>query len=925
VSLALAAGLALAPRAAAAGPDYAAETVARAAAEGPATELDVTLDSRARRISGHARLRIVNDGGDPMTVVNLWLYPNVLAKRWAALNDVKFHWLYPGGFSPAGIEISNARADGVPAPMQIMDYQLVGERAMAQVTLAAPLPQGHAVTIDVDFDTRIPERYGAFGCVGARCRLMGGFYPMPSSSRGPNMAFNAEAPAVPRAGRARITLRLPPGLALVLDGQPIVNDAGGPVTVAGDDVRYPTIVTDEVLRPATATMGAHAITYLHRRPRPPPSEDQPMPYVREDVAGLVLATARQALALADAAGLPPDVPLTLVEAPLRHELVQQHGDVILVSDQIFRIFPIDRLRKYHRMEIARAVFATVADAAVRAHELPVDRERAAGVIAAYLTDVYARAEFQYIEYFRELLSPFDFVPVIDQLLYAPLLASPSSYFGDVDDRDLIRDGVGRFAWFGPGPRLLYSKLVDLVGPARFPALARKLYAEHTPLRRAAAEMFGADLQWFWNQWLVVVWPVNYRLESVKVTPGAAGSHVAIVVRSEHAVPIRELVEVRVLDRGGGDRTLTWDGEGDTHQFDVDLPAGLSSVEIDPRHRLVESTLSSPSLRSDDDPRVDNRNPRRWRLLYEGAGALLNLSQSTLNFAVSMLAKPQYDLRRQIEATVFHDESSRLGVDLDAGRSFGRQADRNRLTTLVFAGLSGARLDPSFGTNLGQQPHEGWRLSGLLGLEHDTRDFFYDPWRAVGLAVDLRYTLTALDDGDRLSQVTAGVELLRLFELAPGHVLAVDGASAATFGDIRTFAQLPSAGGPAALRGYATDELLSRAFVLGRLELRDDYVSGLDWNLLHFTTVRGFAGTLFADATAIATCESYGLSRERVYFDAGYSFRVLHDAFGIQQQLLSINVAVPLNRHDPYASCLNIPRAPVSRPLVVVLLSFFPSF
>ena len=66
--------------------------------------------------------------------------------------------------------------------------------------------------------------------------------------------------------------------------------------------------------------------------------------------------------------------MTLVEAPLRHELVQQHGDVILVSDQVFRIFPFDRLRKYHRMEIARAILAAVADVAVRAHEI-ADRPR----------------------------------------------------------------------------------------------------------------------------------------------------------------------------------------------------------------------------------------------------------------------------------------------------------------------------------------------------------------------------------------------------------------------------------------------------------------------------------------------------------------------------------------------------------------------
>ena len=883
----------------------------------------MTFDPDARRISGHARLRIVNDGPDPVSDVKLWLYPNALAERSPTLNDVRFHWLYPGGFSPAGIELSNLRVDGVPTPVAIHDVPLVGRRAIARVALAAPLAPGQAVTVDVDFVTQVPRRYGAFGCDGVRCRLMGGFYPMPARDDGPTLARRPQESAIARAGRTRVSLRLPPGLALVLDGQPIVNESGGPFVVAGEDVRYPTIVTDEVLRPATLTVGGHTVRYLHRSPRPPPSNDQPMPYVREDIAGLVLETARQALTLADVAGLPRDVPVTLVEAPLRHELVQRHGDVILVSDQAFRIFPFDRLRKYHRMEIARAILATVADVAVRTYESPIDRDRTAGVLAAYLGDVYTRAEFQLLEYFRELLSPIDFVPAVDQLLYAPLLASASTYFGDVDDRDPIRDGVDRFTVVGPGPRLLYNKLLDLVGPARFPLLARKLYADRIPLRRAAAEVFGADLGWFWAQWLVRVPTVNYRLETVRVTPGAGGgSHVTLEVRRAGEA-IREPVEVKVTDRDGGERTLLWDDAQPARHFDVDLPAGLSRVEVDPRHRLVETAVEP--LNDADDARMDNRTPPRWRLLYAGAGTLFNVSQTSLNFAVGVLAKPQFDLRRRVEFVAFHNETSQFGLAVNAGRSFGPQADRNTLTGLLTAGVSGARLNPGFGTDLGETPQSGWRASGRIALEHDTRDYVFDPWRAVGLSAAVGYTLTALEQGKQLSQLSAGGMLLRLFELAPGHVLAIAGEGSATFGDIQLFAQLPTAGGPLALRGYGADELLARSRAIGRLELRNDYWTGLDWNLLHWTTVRGFGGTLFADVAAIGTCETLGFARDRVYFDVGYSLRVLHDSFGIHQQLLSIDFAVPLNRHDPYASCLGIPRAPVDRPPFTVLVSFFPSF
>ena len=122
---------------------------------GPATDLDVTLDPDARRISGHARLRIVNDGPDPVSDVKLWLYPNVLAERSPALNDVRFHWLYPGGFSPAGIELCERRAStACRRPVAIHDVPVVGRRALARAALAAPLAPGHAVTVDVDFVTQ---------------------------------------------------------------------------------------------------------------------------------------------------------------------------------------------------------------------------------------------------------------------------------------------------------------------------------------------------------------------------------------------------------------------------------------------------------------------------------------------------------------------------------------------------------------------------------------------------------------------------------------------------------------------------------------------------------------------------------------------------------------------------------------------------
>jgi hypothetical protein len=216
----------------------------------------------------------------------------------------------------------------------------------------------------------------------------------------------------------------------------------------------------------------------------------------------------------------------------------------------------------------------------------------------------------------------------------------------------------------------------------------------------------------------------------------------------------------------------------------------------------------------------------------------------------------------------------------------------------------------------------------LGLTHDDRGYLIDPWHANGLIATLEASLTSFSTGERLGQLSFGVEALKLHELAPGHVLAGLVGGGATFGDIRFRSQLGTVGGNAGLRGYFPDELFSRAQAMVRVELRDTYVANLDWNIAHFTAVRSLAGSFFADAAAISACEDLGFDTHDVYADIGYSFRVLHDAFGVYQQLLQIDVAVPLDRRN--RSCLGrftqgTPEAPLRRVPFTVLVQFLPSF
>jgi hypothetical protein len=958
--------------------------------------LTATLADDGAHIGGRVRMHIPNATTHPGRTVRLSLFPNHLAQRPQALGEVAFHWLYPRGFSAAAMRLGTVRitADSpsaspsastspppslepslmapVPALVSVrLDPSAAGPQTVATLTLPSAVAPGAAADIEVEFSTTLPDRLGNFGCQALECRLMGGFYPSPlgffddqpaaatsrgrASVDGPALAPLLDISATIRAPLARSPASAGPprrggpatdgsaGLDVFLDGERRPPGAAT-VHVDAEAVPYLTLVTGSPWRSDDVAVAGWRATYFHQEPRPPSSAAEVLPYVREDRAGLILQTTELALAFLERRGLaPPPVvpgaparPLVLIEAPLRHELVHVHDDVILVSDRLFEIFPVESLRRYHALELIRAVLTAAADGIVAPFETDRDRSLTAELLGTALTEEYSERAFHNLKFAREWLRPLAFIPAVDQLLYAPVVASSSSYFGELGVRSEIRDDVRQLGNDRPEGKLIASKLQDLLGSAAFSRMLEGMIADHLPLREAALREVArsqaaagtagpADLGWFWRQWLdgpAVPPRVNYRISAVRFD--AATSSATVDVERQGDL-VREPVELRVTDRAGGVHDLVWPADARAeHRFVLGLPAGLDAVELDPRHRLVESPVGT--LTAADDPLVDDRVPRRLRLVYNGFGALLDATAVDASFAAAVTVKPQHDLRNALLVVAQHSPALLVGAEASYERWFGAKANPNRLTTAAGIGLGVARLDPHFGAPAGAPVEPGWRLSASLFSEHDDRAYLIDPWRAVGLQAALGYALTALDSGQRLSQATGELEVLRLLELAPGQVLALDLDLAATLGDLRRRSQLLPLGGPAGLRGYGLDELLGRGRALARIELRNRYVSDLDWNILHFTSVRGFGGTVFVEAGAVSSCADLAPRDAGLFWDVGYSLRVFHDAFGVYQQMLSIDLAVPLSRRD--RTCLGEPTsaaATVHRLPFVVLLSFLPSF
>jgi hypothetical protein len=880
-------------------PSLAVVLVAAALAPGaagaarPRVALRVAIDPEARSAIGRVAIEIENPTAAPLDRLELWSFPARLARPSPAIDEHNFYWLYPYRFDGAAMRVEGVRVDGRPAAIEVRDAPHAGPGTLLVVPLASPLPPGGRVRLEADFATRLPRRYGAFGCYQRTCTLAGGFYPMPVSLSA--AGFDESAP--PARADVSIAVDVPAGDAVLLGGA-LAPDGRARL----EDVAYPTVVVGRGFRYHDAEYLGVKISFVQRRGAtlPPAPPGKAAPYVLEDRAALVLDDAREALSLLHEQGLDlaPGETLPLVEAPLRMELAEPHGGVVLVSDQIFRILPIDRFRKFHSFQLVRAIFHLLLERRLAARERPDDIGWSPDGIASWLVDLYTLRYYRREEYAKEILRWVAFIPTIDRLLYAPQVQFASAYFNTLDEPDPTRDDLSRFANERPRGKTIYEKLRDLVGDEGIARIARAAF-RGVPLREAAEAEHGSPLDGFFAQWLGPYPEVDYRFQVLGSarSPTGGGLRYRIRVWKRGTHPPVEPVELRVTEWGGARHELRWDGRGRETVLEVDTARAIRSVELDPRGRLLQRIAAD-----NDDLRLHDRSPAPWKFIYNNLGALINFQTLQLDLSLDFTLQPIYDVKNSFRFVLYRNESTQVGGLASYTRSFGRMVTPARLTSAFTSTLRVARLEPGFG-RADEAPLPGTRISLAAGVGYDDRFFVWEPWRYRSIAGSLTYSLTVLDSGHAYQQVTASWAASRLFPIAPGHGVVFETDGAITVGDLRVASQALYAGGPSGLRGYEADELPGRAELQARVEYRHVFVHDLDVNLLHLLYLRGVAGGLFVEAGAVTgapdgkyrSCDGYGLTAHDLFGDVGYSLRLLGDWLGVSQTTFNIDVAVPLVR------------------------------
>lgn len=857
-------------------------------------EIDARLDPAAQIVEGHVTADVQNPTREPLDRLYFWLYPNRFARPPAALDDVNRYWIYPRGFDAGSMGISGVAA-------AILDHEKAGPQTLAMIALAHPLAPGGRTTVGIAFRTRIPSRYGPFGCAAGVCTLAAGWYPMVAflDERGWDLAAS---PA-----RADVEVRVQSPWATLLGGR-VATEARLP------GARQVPLVAFKSLYQGTRTCAAVHVTYASRFRPVPPSNAQ-FPYGLENFYEIGLDAICEALAMLHELGLDPPAgtELSIAEVPLRHELASAQGSQVLLSDRIWRLFPLERFRKFHTLQAVRAVYAALLEQRMASIEEARDLAWTPDAVAAYWVDLFTVRQYRRREFARDVLKYFSFVPQVDDLIYAPKVAFMSAYFGSVEERDLTRDDLRRFNNDVPKGKRVYEKLRDLLG-WRVMAVMRGVILGERPFRQAAERAAGSDLAWFFAQWLGRYPPGDVRIEAVESDVSAHGfvHHVRVIKRGA----AREPVVLWARDDAGREMRSVWDGQGQEHVYEFESGAPLDVVHVDPNERLVEQ------WQHQGDPRFDNRTPPRWKLLYANVGGLFNVTEVQLSFAANFIVRRVYDLKNSFSFGFFRTPATDVGGTVGYARGFGVPADSNRLTAGTGASVTVGRLNETFAEAVGEGAHPGTQVSVAAGPAYDDRVWHIDPERGTAAGASGWATSTMLDDGPALWTYGLGAGVTRLLRIASGHGLAANFAAGATFGELELATQLVSPGLP----GYEADELFGRGVAVARLEYRHVFVQGLDWNFVHLGHGRGIGGAVLLDAATLSDCEDLGsgwFTRDSTFVDAGYSLRGYFDQLGVAQAVLRIDVAFPLTRQ--HRLCLGYDNQPDRRAPFSLSVVFAPSF
>lgn len=823
-----------------------------ASASNPQYDIVAAYSEEEHRIYGSEKITFTNTGDEPLSELYLFLYPNLYLERDPDIDQNLYKRAYPVDFNP-GEQIITSVQD---LKGQNLPYfpELFKKRILMKIRLPTPIPPRQTFAFLVHFITVIPEKYGIFGYNRDLVTLQGGWHPyLPQFSEG---KWDFLLP--PPISQFRIRFTLNERLDLLASAPLELETREGSDAIyllEADSLPYFSLSIGKKLSKKVKKIGEIDLVY-HFLPRDRAYADQAMKTAREAVSHFL-----------EHSGPLPPTRLQLAESYLYQDLVSAGAKLLYVNNRLFKVFPL--LKRFHEASIARGVFLLL-----WRERLPWEESWLIEGMADLESEQFMREQYGAKPNLEKWLNPVSFIPIIDEILYSRDLPFRQTYFKE-RVAPILNEDIQFFNHPRPEGTTIFSKLGNLAGHETVKRAVEdykeKIRAgKETPFREVFHQVYGRKIDWFFEQWLRSSPALDFGIENIRREKAEEGYRTILTIR-KHGDGIEPL-EILAIAKDGSRIPLLWEGDQETHQEVLITPSPIRVIELD------------PDKDSSDPNRLNNRDPRLWKILLNRYGVSYNFNTGTLSYKAGLLFQPVYDNKNRIGFDFSHKEEG------NASRiEFSHIFKNNHTLTLglSYEGPQTPKDKPP------EEPagtiHIGYALSYPdipLFANFIQRLTGRYPKFSVSLGYDQRFT-----GGEYENLLTATLDLRRVFSFSNHHEIGTRFLIGQTFGTLFENSRF-FLGGDERMRGFTPLRFEGDNIGLISVEYRFPILYDTDLNLAGTALTHTLQGALFADAGTVTDSRNVFQFTEYKK-DVGVGLRWHLDFLGFYPAVVRFDVAIPV--------------------------------